>query len=580
MPLSIATRIEPELMRAVRLAVLPTLDVGAESDLWFADQVVSRAAGSITFRPEVLPGLREILGRLLRESDPADPIHDLGAIVAHTHQHLSPVLLIEERVTWLSMLGSPPEQLEAALAPSLRALADEGRAGIAEWFAGAWERLPPPARRTPTAWQLAMAARQQDNSVRLTLQTHPEHVTGQDVARIVHILNDVPLRIRREGETLVLGNLSGDGTAAILVPDTDPRFVEVTGEGVPRSWVQVPDGTTERMNIGSGPVRLRTPRGLIYELPPAERPRPSTAATVNPFRIPHSGNDAVPPLNPWQFPDHLPLYVDIGRSNRAFTDFQGAVGDPARLMNEGILTLVAGPGGTGKTSLINRCAHWLSEVTRDGGMGCTIVDLHTKLPPNMSIAHRMQMAGELLIRDVERLGLLDDADRMAASNLRGGLAEVTARLSDVLDRHVLIVLLGTTELDQEVSSYLAATEPKMALFAETSVPDISLHRPLRSDQTFVDLQLGPLRHGDGRNFVLNRTSRAAESDPRRFPALDPNAADELITRRQEAGNSMSIAGLQRTLYGLYEEFTQQGGTAQKVGFDDIVDYIVRHVRLP
>src|SRR5262249_24520346 len=57
-PLSVAVRIEPELIRAIRLAVLPYLDVAAESDLWFSDLVASRGPDSIVLKPEVLPGLR------------------------------------------------------------------------------------------------------------------------------------------------------------------------------------------------------------------------------------------------------------------------------------------------------------------------------------------------------------------------------------------------------------------------------------------------------------------------------------------------------------------------------------------
>src|SRR5215468_9167158 len=46
-PLSVAVRIEPDLIRAIRLGVLPYLDVAAESDLWFSDLVASRGPDSI-----------------------------------------------------------------------------------------------------------------------------------------------------------------------------------------------------------------------------------------------------------------------------------------------------------------------------------------------------------------------------------------------------------------------------------------------------------------------------------------------------------------------------------------------------
>ena len=58
-PLSIAVRIEPELIRAIRLAILPYLDVSAESALWFADNLVAaRDPDAIVLRPELLPVLR------------------------------------------------------------------------------------------------------------------------------------------------------------------------------------------------------------------------------------------------------------------------------------------------------------------------------------------------------------------------------------------------------------------------------------------------------------------------------------------------------------------------------------------
>ncbi|QSY49702.1 hypothetical protein [Streptomyces griseocarneus] len=72
--LSTATRIEPELMRAVRLTAAPRLDVAAETELWFGDLVERRASGHIVLRRDLLPELRQELARQLataREDAPS-----------------------------------------------------------------------------------------------------------------------------------------------------------------------------------------------------------------------------------------------------------------------------------------------------------------------------------------------------------------------------------------------------------------------------------------------------------------------------------------------------------------------------
>ena len=65
--LSPAVRVEPQLLRWVRLALLPKLDVGAESDLWFSDWVSSRSTEMITLDPAVRPHLYQRLSVWLHE---------------------------------------------------------------------------------------------------------------------------------------------------------------------------------------------------------------------------------------------------------------------------------------------------------------------------------------------------------------------------------------------------------------------------------------------------------------------------------------------------------------------------------
>ncbi|MFI6403997.1 DNA/RNA helicase domain-containing protein [Streptomyces sp. NPDC050548] len=280
--LSVATRIEPELIRAVRLHVFPLLDVGDEADLWFSAWTAARTAHAMALRPELLPVLRAELAERLASAAPDDPFHRLGAIVTEVHEHISPALRVEERLNWLDVTGvlgsSDGEAIVGdLLSPALRALVEERREGVADWLSGAWARLPEAARESVRAWQLVTAAAQQVPDAGLEQAPAPTDLTAVDVSVIVESVGEAVLTVARNRDTLTLG--AGTGTVqhtGILVPDTDPRVVEVLvdeggTEPVFRT-VTVSPGEARTVRVGDGPVRLRTPRGDVYELAAAPEP--------------------------------------------------------------------------------------------------------------------------------------------------------------------------------------------------------------------------------------------------------------------------------------------------------------------
>jgi phospholipase C len=271
-PLSIAVRIEPELIRAVRLAVLPYLDVAAESDLWFSDLAASRGPESIVCAPEVLPALRAELAGRIAASTPADPIRTLWDVTARVHARISPALLLEERVAWLAVSegADAGPAIEEELRAALYSLVVEDRPGLADWLLRAWPRLPEEARNTVTAWRLRQAASRHVDTSGLPLGVVPAGIGVADLAEFAAELRDAPLGVRLAGGELWLGDLPPAAeTSALLTLDTDPRIVELLpGQGRPGQTLAVPRGQTLRVPAGYGPVRLRTPRGLVYELAP------------------------------------------------------------------------------------------------------------------------------------------------------------------------------------------------------------------------------------------------------------------------------------------------------------------------
>jgi hypothetical protein len=265
--LSVATRIEPELLRAVRLETLPDLDVGHESELWFSDWV-ARGPDAVSLRSEILPGLRERLTQLLAEADPGHPLHRLGAVVAEVHARSSAALRLEEQIAWLAVLRPPghEEAIDTALEAALRALVEDEREGIADWFAGAARRLPAEAKGTRTAWLLATAAARRHPAVMTAMGNRmPEGLATDDVARISRLLDAVLLNLSWDGPDLIISADEAGGRLGVLVPDTDPRLVE-TVIGSRKRTYRIPAGERVRVPGPGRGAQLRTAFGTVFDI--------------------------------------------------------------------------------------------------------------------------------------------------------------------------------------------------------------------------------------------------------------------------------------------------------------------------
>ncbi|MFF3379204.1 FxSxx-COOH system tetratricopeptide repeat protein [Streptomyces sp. NPDC002680] len=282
--LSVASRIEPELVRAVRIVAAPLLDVSAETDLWFGNLVERRGHGYVSLRGDLLPSLRAELADRLAGSPPEAPVHRLWTVIERLHKDRSPALFAEERATWLAVLdgaGAGPA-VERALRPALRALVEQGRDGVARWFAAAWPRLPEPVRRTTTAWQLATVTSNRIEGAALRVEP-PERLTVFDVGLIAARLPGTVLRVRRAGPDLLIGEQAdGTGGFTVEVPDTDPRVLDLLDEPLPRTLL-VRRGEPFTEHVGWGPVRLLAADGAVYELP---SPSPVPGRRVRPRSLP------------------------------------------------------------------------------------------------------------------------------------------------------------------------------------------------------------------------------------------------------------------------------------------------------
>lgn len=153
---SLATRIEPQLLRHLRLELAPDLAPGVEAELWFSPLVAQAAATGIVLHPEALAPLRSRLKAAGRMLDRA------WHVTRSVHEGGSPVLLAEEELAWLATRGlSDPADLARARELMQRLLAtmiDPGSHGLVNWAQRAVVHLPEPVFALEEARMLALAA--------------------------------------------------------------------------------------------------------------------------------------------------------------------------------------------------------------------------------------------------------------------------------------------------------------------------------------------------------------------------------------------------------------------------------------
>ena len=138
---------EPELIRAMRLEVLPRLGATAEADLWLSPLVRLRGPDGIALRLDVLEVLRADLKLRWQSDGERQLVERAWRVTQRIHRDTSPALVLEERVAWFALTGALGSA-EAELDRAVKELEAGTRPGITGWYAQAWSRLPAEVRDT------------------------------------------------------------------------------------------------------------------------------------------------------------------------------------------------------------------------------------------------------------------------------------------------------------------------------------------------------------------------------------------------------------------------------------------------
>lgn len=216
---SLAVRIEPQLLRKARLDLFPAADAGVEADVWFSQIVESHVPSGIVLRPFAAHALRERLSQR-----PAD-LESAWRVVEGMHRGISPALLAEERLAYLSLAGRYDEMRELLRSVVATLLSPRGDS-LASWAARAIERLPAAARTSEEAQMLAFGAclRLGDASL-LNRDTHSVQAAQWSSWLSPGELETVPFGVALLDGAVEFGPLGRPLAHRIEIPATTPILV-------------------------------------------------------------------------------------------------------------------------------------------------------------------------------------------------------------------------------------------------------------------------------------------------------------------------------------------------------------------
>lgn len=272
--LSLAVRVEPALLRDVRLAL--GLSMADELAVWnHAD--VDHCELGLQIRPERLTGHRQGVAVLT----PEQRARVVGVVRQH-HQGTSQLIRMEEAALAADLAGLGVDETADDWAAAVRTLqqAPGGQAArdLSAYLARTGRRAHPGLwRAVPALEEAYVLAR------RAALQAGAEVPAGVSARALARIAAEPgesgaarPLWILRRGSQLEVHTRAPGADCFVFASSPDCTGFELEAPGQPRRWLSVQDSpvTIGELQPGAGPWRLETPWARVTI---AELPRPSWA---------------------------------------------------------------------------------------------------------------------------------------------------------------------------------------------------------------------------------------------------------------------------------------------------------------
>lgn len=225
--LSLAIRIESELLRSMRLRAMSRVEAGVEADLYFSPLVQTRDVNAIFLIPEV----RERLYRELAQHK--DELEVAREVIESAHEAMDAAILLEERVVYHALrddqaaYGDMQRQLGRMILELERGDVDHDLLG---WAADAHARLPERARNSQAGRQLTglLSDHLESLGVKLSQVTDTMRSSGSSIS-------SVSLGFRFFGDGVELCYPYDPDWTEVEILAADPLSLELAWP-VPEGW--------------------------------------------------------------------------------------------------------------------------------------------------------------------------------------------------------------------------------------------------------------------------------------------------------------------------------------------------------
>lgn len=275
---SLATRVEPALLRAARLRFLPDSEPGLEADLWFSPLVQSASPLYFVLRPDIADTLRtRLVEQSIRLPQQERPIDQAYEVIKRIHRSAPQIIQIEEEVIYLALAHPQDAQqrIEDLLQRVVVTMRDTSRAiGLANWAARALPRLPALAQQTDAAAVLALGASARLGGRQLIDVVAPDGPGGQWLPEILRGVARIKVGVRLLDGAVEIANPGQAEAHVISAPKTTPVLLELIHADGTSVQVRWSAGATIREPVSPGSVTIRTLLGDTYTLRAATDPVP------------------------------------------------------------------------------------------------------------------------------------------------------------------------------------------------------------------------------------------------------------------------------------------------------------------
>jgi isoamylase len=266
---SLASIVDPRLLRHLRLDLVPQADAGMEADLWFSPLVDSANEQGFTFRPDAA---RALWAKFANEQEWLETVR---RSTSQLHATSSPIVRLTEELIWLGLTSSVKrreERINELLQQVLVALVREDRRPLARWAVRTLPRLPKSVTETENFERLAWAAVARVPGAKPILRSLSRAAFKDWLpVAVPRETRSIDVGIRRLGKSISVHVGSPNGDYCIQIPEVEPYSLSVSDVGPSdpdARTVSLRGNAPSYVRVGPQQLWVQNARGDVYEIPP------------------------------------------------------------------------------------------------------------------------------------------------------------------------------------------------------------------------------------------------------------------------------------------------------------------------